>query len=56
MQENRSFDHYLDHLNGVHGFNGSRAFKRQDGKPIWYWDYRYKFFPYHWDTKVTGAQ
>lgn len=36
MQENRSFDHYFGHLNGVRGFNDPRALKRQDGKPVWY--------------------
>ncbi len=34
MQENRSFDHYFGHLNGVRGFNDPRALKRQDGKPV----------------------
>jgi phospholipase C len=31
MQENRSFDHYFGHLNGVRGFNDPRALKRQAG-------------------------
>lgn len=56
MQENRSFDHYFGHLNGVRGFNDPRALKRQDGKPVWYQNYKYEFSPYHWDTKVTSAQ
>ncbi len=56
MRENRSFDHYFGHLNGVRGFNDPRALKRQDGKPVWYQNYKYEFSPYHWDTKVTSAQ
>ncbi|MDO2137920.1 alkaline phosphatase family protein, partial [Escherichia coli] len=46
MQENRSFDHYFGHLNGVRGFNDPRALKRQDGKPVWYQNYKYEFSPY----------
>lgn len=45
MQENRSFDHYFGHLNGVRGFNDPRALKRQDGKPVWYQNYKYEFSP-----------
>lgn len=57
MQENRSFDHYFGHLNGVRGFNDPRVIKRADGKSVMHQTYKTtEYLPYHFDTKNVHAQ
>lgn len=57
MQENRSFDHYFGHLNGVRGFNDPRVLKRADGKSVMHQTYKTtEYLPYHFDTKNVHAQ
>jgi phospholipase C len=36
MQENRSFDHYLGHLNGVRGYNDRFPVTLPNGQPVWF--------------------
>lgn len=57
MQENRSFDHYFGHLNGVRGFNDPRALKRADGKSVMYQaQKREDYLPFHFDTTKFSSQ
>ncbi|TLG91589.1 phospholipase C, phosphocholine-specific [Pseudomonas edaphica] len=57
MQENRSFDHYFGHLNGVRGFNDPRALKRKDGRSVMYQsDKKNDYLPFHFDTTKFSAQ
>lgn len=56
MQENCSFDYYFGYFNGVCGFNDFCVFKCQDGKLVWYQNYKYEFFFYYWDIKVISVQ
>lgn len=35
MQENRSFDHYFGHLNGVRGVGDRHPVRSPDGTPVW---------------------
>ncbi|MBV0888741.1 phospholipase C, phosphocholine-specific [Komagataeibacter oboediens] len=60
MQENRSFDHYYGHLNGVRGINDRHPVLRPDGRPVWFQP-RLKaghgdILPFHLDTRSTSAQ
>ena len=36
MQENRSFDHYFGHLNGVRGYNDRFPVTLPNGLPVWF--------------------
>ncbi|GBQ90769.1 phospholipase C [Acetobacter nitrogenifigens DSM 23921 = NBRC 105050] len=60
MQENRSFDHYLGHLNGVRGYGDRHVVRGPKGLPIW-WQQRHKaedgwITPFHLPTQTTSAQ
>ncbi|MEY2343402.1 alkaline phosphatase family protein, partial [Acidithiobacillus sp. IBUN Pt1247-S3] len=60
MQENRSFDHYFGHLNGVRGYNDRFPLRLPNGKPIWFQgrmdDPSRPILPFHLNTQKTSAQ
>ncbi|MFT9332413.1 MAG: phospholipase C, phosphocholine-specific [Acetobacter persici] len=60
MQENRSFDHYFGHLNGVRGVGDRHPVRSPDGTPVWS-QWRAKpengrVLPFQLRTHVTSAQ
>ena len=60
MQENRSFDHYFGHLNGVRGYNDHSVLRLPNGKPAWFQPRMERpdetILPFHLDTRRTSAQ
>lgn len=60
MLENRSFDHYFGHLNGVRGYNDRFAVRLPNGKPAWFQPRMREpdkaILPFHLDTHKSSAQ
>lgn len=60
MQENRSFDHYFGHLNGVRGVGDRHPVRSPDGTPVWsQWRKQAgegRIMPFQLRTHVTSAQ